>query len=268
MKIKKMATISVMTLIIFTISCSLSCSVYAEKTEEFHKTFELTSGSPVSVENTNGSITITAWDKDYVDVWAEKKTKRSSSELDDVEIVITQDDNLIIKTDYLKRNAKVSVTYKIKVPGNIPLKLIKTTNGSVTLEGTSGDVVVKSTNGQIKAHDTKGSIDAKTTNGSITLEDASEVISARTTNGSIDATFREMSSDINLTTTNGSILLRFPADLNADLEMKTTNGSIKANQIQILVDEMSKRYIKGKLGDGGNELNLRTTNGNIKLEKM
>ena len=248
--------------------CSSACTVGAETTEEFHKTLSPAAGTPLTVENTNGSITITAWDREDVDILAVKKTREGRDELDKVEIDISENGKLRIETEYLERNAKVSVNYTIKVPFTIPVELVSTTNGSLELEGTSGDTVAKTTNGSITVRDAGGSIESTTTNGNISVTDVSSIRRVTTTNGKIEVSFDKLVSDTEFTTTNGSVDVRFPAGMNADLELQTTNGSIRANGIKMLVDEISKRHLSGKLGSGGPKINVKTTNGSISLEEL
>ncbi|MFC1508254.1 DUF4097 domain-containing protein [Candidatus Omnitrophota bacterium] len=250
------------------IMCVTGCSVFAEEREEIHEQFSLKAGTPLSVQNINGSITISGWDNDYVDVLAVKKTKKGRDELDKVEVRMVQNGKLSIETEYLEKRSRVSVDYTIKVPDTVPVELAKSTNGSVKLNGTTGDTYAKSTNGRIEIREADGFIKAQTTNGNISVTETSGIKNVKTTNGSIDVSFSQFENDVDITTTNGSIDVRFPSDLDADIELKTTNGRIKANQIQILVDEISKKYVRGKLGNGGNKLNIKTTNGSISLEKM
>ena len=258
-----------LTVYLFVIIMSVAgCSVFAEEREEVHEQFTLKAGTPLSVQNTNGSITISGWDKDYVDVLAVKKTKKSRSELDKIEVRMVQNGKLSIETEYLENRVNASVEYTIKVPDTVPVELAKSTNGSVKLNGTTGNTYAKSTNGRIEIRNADGFIKAQTTNGSITITDTSGIKEAKTTNGSIDVSFSKFENDVDITTTNGSIDVKFPSNIDAYLELKTTNGRIKANQIQILVDEISKKYVRGKLGSGGNRLYIKTTNGSISLEKI
>jgi hypothetical protein len=240
----------------------------ARAQEEFHQTYELKSGSPLSVENTNGSISVTLWDKDYVDVYAVKKTTKDEDELKKVEIQVSKNDELRIKTHYIKKRAKVSVDYTIKVPKTIRVERTKTTNGQVELKGTYGDTYVKSTNGTLRIKDTDGFIEAYTTNGDINLTGATGIKSARTTNGSINVSFSKLAASVEITTTNGSINLSIPEDLDADIDLSTTNGSVKASGIRIMLDEISKHHITGKLGSGGKRLKAKTVNGAITINKL
>lgn len=247
---------------------SLHAEVFGGAQEEFHNTYTLKPGSALSVENTNGSVSVTGWDENYVDVYAIKKTNKDENELEKVEIQVSKNGNLSIETYYIEKRARVSVDYTIKAPKTIEVTYAKTTNGEVTLNGTYGDTYVKSTNGALRIENADGFIEAHTTNGNITLARSTGIKSARTTNGSIHATFLKLAGDVEIKTTNGSIKLTIPDDLDADVDLKTTNGSIKAKEIPIMLDEISKRRITGRIGSGGKRMKVKTTNGSITINRL
>jgi len=250
------------------LSCGSACTIGAETTEEFHKILTPAAGTPLTVENTNGSIMVTGWDRQEVDILAVKKTRSGRGELEKVQINITENGKIGIETEYLERNAKVSVNYTIKVPSTVQVELVKTTNGSIELEGTSGDTIANTTNGSVTIGDADGAIESTTTNGNVKIRDASSIKRAKTTNGNIEVSFGRLTSDTEFTTTNGSVDVRFPAGMNADLELQTTNGSIHANGIKMMLNEISRRHLSGTLGSGGTKINIRTTNGSISLKEM
>ena len=68
--------------------------------EEFHQTYPLADGGRVNLENINGSVRITAWDRNEVKVDA-VKTAYTRERLQEAKIEISANGNSIyIKTDY------------------------------------------------------------------------------------------------------------------------------------------------------------------------
>ena len=254
--------------VFFMFSCSSSCNLNAETREEFHETYTVDSDTPVSVQNVNGSIKVSTWNKDYVDVYAVKKTRHGQDDLDRVKIEVHTNGELRIETHRLEKRDHVSVEYTLKVPKNVPVKKLQSTNGSIELRGTAGDTDVLTTNGALKIEDTTGCIKAVTTNGHISIDGATGISKVRSTNGGIDVSFSGFTDDVDISTTNGSVSLTIPKNIDADIDMNTTNGKIKGNDLHITVDEISKKRIRGKLGSGGNELNVRTTNGGITIDTL
>ena len=271
------------------------------KTETFHETYKVKKNAPITIKNINGSVQITSWDKDYVDVVATKKTTKSENELEEVEIVVLEEDGLSIETKHLKKNPKVSVSYELSVPTNVVLKSIRSSNGSISIEsvgeiedvktsngsvtilkssgdiniitsnGTitvdniSGDVIARTSNGRIKASNIDGIVDAHTSNGSINLINVAAISRAKTSNGSIKAQILQVVSDLSLTTSNGSINVYLNPDLDADIKANTSNGRIKLHDVSVYASDISKSNLYGQIGDGGNLLKIRTSNASIHI---
>ncbi len=268
MRNMKLQYVIVTMLFLLVYSCGANCTLHAETREEFHKKYTVESGTPLSVKNVNGSINVSTWNKDYVDVFAVKKSRKGKDDLDKVEIRVSTDGRLNIEAHRLTKRDHVSVSFTIKVPGDVVVDKIRTTNGSVKLEGTTGDSYVTSTNGSIEVDNADGIIELRTTNGNIRLYDVTGVKCATSTNGSIKVSLNELENDVDITTTNGSIEVHIPRDIDADIDFRTTNGRIKAGGLKMRIDEISKKRINGEIGSGGNRLNVRTINGGITIHTL
>jgi DUF4097 and DUF4098 domain-containing protein YvlB len=68
-------------------------------------------------------------------------------------------------------------------------------------------------------------------------------------------------------TVNGGITLTLPGVFDAELVANTLNGSITADFPITVTGTVSPRRLRGRIGNGGHELNLSTVNGSIKLIK-
>lgn len=236
--------------------------------EEFHNTYKVESGTRLNLYNINGGINISKCDEDYVDVYALKKTRYGEKELEKVKIKVSINGDMVIRTRHLKKNARVSVDYEIKVPSNVTVNHINTSNGRIELEGTKGDSILTTSNGRITVKNVDGNVSARTSNGRINIIGTPGILKATTSNSSIKAEIPSIRQDIDFTTSNGSIDLYISADLDANIEMRTSNGKVSIHSIQILTSEMSKTYAKGKIGNGGNTINITTSNGKIDLYKL
>ena len=102
---------------IFFAILSIAILVYGiATTKEIRKTFEIDDNTGLIIDNINGSVKITGWDKDFVDVLISKKTSLGSETLDKVDIVMIQKNDITIETKHLNKNPKVSVSYELSVP--------------------------------------------------------------------------------------------------------------------------------------------------------
>jgi hypothetical protein len=258
-----------------------------EEREEFREIYAVDPGTKLEVHNANGEITVSTWDKNVVEVYALKKTRNGKNELKKVNIDVTTDNRITVRTQYLEKNARVSVEYTIHVPPNVEIERLETSNGEITLIGTKGDALLITSNGEINVQDVTGSIEAETSNGEITIEGSTGAVSAVTSNGEI--TIKRAKSIVEAVTSNGSIeaeILHIPDEgstietsngsirlylkdgLDADMRLTTSLGSVSVHDIDVLVSNQSKTYLKGKIGNGGSLIKATTSLGEIDVYKM
>lgn len=242
-----------------------------KKIEEFHKTLPLKAEGSFSLKNVNGSITISTWKEDKVEIRATKTTKHDPEKLKEVKIEIeSAPDSILVNTIYPKlRNIRVSVNYEVKVPAGANLGKIKSVNGDVTLSGPFGNVNASTTNGRIELEGASGKINLSTTNGSLEASGIRGILEAGTTNGSIFLGLDALEDEVKAKTVNGSITLRFQSGrIDADLEARTVNGKIQFNfPVTFKTIMKSKRSLEGQIGQGGVGISLKTVNGSIKITK-
>jgi len=108
-------------------------------------------------------------------------------------------------------------------------------------------------NGNIEVYEGGGSVHAHTTNGNVHLELAHL------------GTTRDEKGEATAETTNGSLLLAVPADLQANLEARCLNGNFSSELPLSLESSLHPREIHGKIGKGGAPIHLHTVNGGIRL---
>ncbi len=165
------------------------------------------------------------------------------------------------------RNNDVQVAFRVQVPASSNLAA-KTANGAVSVVGVTREVVANSTNGDVRV-DGGSAVTARTTNGSVSIRTGG-FASARSTNGSISAELTSLppgGGPMSFSTTNGAITLRLPANANAEVSASTTNGGIQSDLPVMLRGSATRNRLQGTIGSGGREIELRTTNGRIRLER-
>ncbi len=250
----------------------LSALFGKEESEEFSRVLPLKSGGTFSLKNVNGSITITTWKEDKVDIKALKTTKGDPDKLKEVKIEVEATTNSVsVNTIFPKwKNIRVSVNYEVKVPQGVNLRKVKSTNGSVYITGPVGHTNASSTNGRIELDGAKGTISLSSTNGRIEAVNIRGELDVDTTNGTIVLEMLSFEDTIKAKSTNGSITLRVGSleKVNADFNARTTNGSISLDlPVTLKSMKKSRRSLEGQIGQGGPEISLRTTNGSIKVTK-
>ncbi len=243
-----------------------------EKSEEFSKVLPLKSDGTFSIKNVNGSITVTTWKEEKVEIKALKTTKGDPEKLKQVKIEIeSTPDSVFVDTVYPRgRNIRVNVKYEVKVPEGVNLEDIRSVNGNVYVSGPIGNTNASTTNGKIRLDGASGALSLSTTNGRIEAVNVKGKLGARSTNGSIVLEVLSFEDSIEAKTVNGSITLRFGSleKIDADLRAKVVNGRISLDfPFTFQSIRKSKRSLEGKIGQGGPQISLRTVNGSIKITK-
>lgn len=237
--------------------------------EDFHKTFPLDKDGTFSLVNVNGPIVIKTWNRDEVDIQAEKSVRGRRENLDKIKIEIESGTHrIMVNTVFPKiRGFRGKVSYEIKVPEGLELEKIKTFNGNIKIFGPVTDVRATTTNGDISIREASGQLVFHTTNGNVNTEAVHGEINARSTNGSIYLEVDSVSDEITARTTNGGIFLTIDSkNIDADVEARTTNGRISIDfPVTIQSGQISKRRLDGRIGDGGPLISLKTTNGPVKI---
>ena len=117
MKKRAIIAIGILTVLILT-TISGCTSPIGWVTEAFDGAYNADANTVLEVKNINGDVEVDKWDGDKIDLHAVKKVKEDKEdELDDVEIVVTEQNNsVVIETVRHRLDVDVTVTMTIKVP--------------------------------------------------------------------------------------------------------------------------------------------------------
>jgi DUF4097 and DUF4098 domain-containing protein YvlB len=239
-------------------------------TDYFSGEYEADVNTVLKVSTINGQIEIYSWDGDVVSLNAVKKSTISQEELDYVEINVIESEDLIeIEAKYVgKRLTTPSVDMNIKVPENVTVDFVTTSNGGMQISGAKGDIIATTSNGAIIIENVDGYVSASTSNGRIELKGTTGVKDLKTSNGDISAEVYDFQENISLITSNGGINVYLNSSLDADVEMTTSNGHISIIDLSLDLTISEDKYKVGVLGEGGYILDVHTSNGNINLYKL
>jgi hypothetical protein len=220
-------------------------------TKDFSQNYPLQPGGTFELQNVNGPVEVQGWDRNEVEVHAVKTTKQRETDLERVSIEVDARPNAVSVTTRYPQNegVEVAVEYTIHVPHGARVEHIGTVNGTLRISGLENVEDLHTVNGDIEVFEAGGNIHAHTTNGNVHLELAHAPDKAGAT----------------AETTNGSLVLAVPADLEAELEARCLNGNFYS-ELPITVESSQRpREVHGKLGRGGAPIRLRTVNGGIRL---
>ena len=223
-----------------------------------------------------------------------------------VTVEVTKKDDLVrVLTQYPKRDsANVSVDYKVWVPDQAGVELksisgdvrvcplggkarvncisgdiellgaaaadIESVSGDLTIENIGGDAYLKTVSGDIAAKGISGSVDVGTVSGDVELLGitGAQKVSAESVSGSIAYSGGVTSGGrYAITSHSGRVRMTIPAGAAFDLEASSFSGGIDNDFELQTAGEVSRREIRGTVGEGGATVVLRTFSGRIALKR-
>ena len=243
-----------------------------EQAPPFDWSGALAQGKTIEVVGVNGDIDVAFSTDNRVHVHATRTARRSDPSSVRIEVVEHANGVTICAVYPTPSNSRrensceegggqmsvndndVEVDFTVRVPAGVRFAG-STVNGGVEVAGLRSDVEASTVNGDVRV-ETTGMAEASTVNGDIRAR-----VGATT-----------LARDMDFSTVNGSIELSAPAGLNADLEAATVNGEIESDfdvQGRQQSDHRGPRsWVRGTIGSGGEDLDLSTVNGAIRLRRI
>jgi DUF4097 and DUF4098 domain-containing protein YvlB len=229
----------------------------AQASDRWEKTYPVTAGARLEIENTNGAIQVSTHDAPSFEVVAHRTARamneqaaRELLERTRLEQSATADLVRLVtpRSQGFPKGQQVDVRYEVRVPASAAVTLT-TVNGRVEVAGVSGPVALETVNGGIEARAIRTLTKAETVNGSVSLD--LEGLPAPGTQ---------------IETVNGSVTVSLPSSASADVSVRTVNGGITVDGFaQVQDGERRRRHYDGKLNGGGAALRVETVNGGVTL---
>ncbi|MBI5215587.1 MAG: DUF4097 family beta strand repeat protein [Ignavibacteriae bacterium] len=236
------------------------------------------------VDNINGSIEVTGYDGDVVElVVHETITAESKRKIEEAKQKVRVDieeegDRILLFVDAPWRCEDGSTNYRgydyygyevecdfvLKVPRKVDIRLKTINDGTIKVTNVEGAFVVENVNGDVRLRDVSGSG------------------KARTVDGDVEVSFKKNpTEESSFKTINGEVTVRLQENLSAVLEFKTMNGEVYSDfdvqSLPLKSPTMKRRngmkvYRSGdsfsvRVGSGGPELSFDTLNGDIYVSK-
>jgi DUF4097 and DUF4098 domain-containing protein YvlB len=247
-------------------------------TDREEKRFTVTGAPDVTVGTFDGSIEVRPWDKPEVEVVIEKHG-RSKAATDAIEVHAEHDGNHVTVEARLagaeghgfhfgvSRSAKLIVS--LPRASNV---VAKSGDGGIDIERIDGRVQLRSGDGSIRAADIGGDLDVHTGDGSITVAGKLASLRAHSGDGSVRIHLTEGStpaSDWDISTGDGSVTLEIPDGFAAELDAHTGDGGISMHDVTLsnVTGRIGKQSVRGRLGNGGHTVRVRTGDGSITLKR-
>lgn len=213
------------------------------------------SGGPIAVDGKpNGGVSVKGWDQNQVLVRARVQTAApTAAEAEALGRQIrveTSGAKIFASGPENRRDYNWNVSYEVFVPRRADLSL-ETTNGGIAIADVNGRIDFNAMNGGVVLKRVGGTVRGSTMNGGLVIELAGE---------------RWDGDSLDVSTTNGGVILSVPENYSANLQTGTVNGGVSVD-FPITLQGRINKQIAVNLGSGGPMVKAMTTNGGVHLKR-
>lgn len=244
----------------------------------------------IRIHNANGKTRLVGEERSDIELLAHRNARAESSEaaqelLESIRVIHeTAGDVLEIEVDVPRKwNRRGYAHLELRVPRGVSAEIVaangrvgiehlrgsvraRSSNGSVDITDVVGDIEVATSNAKVCCSCTVGRLVARSSNGKIELEEHCGSVDASTSNGLIRASLESLGREgVHLATSNGRIVLDLPEKVDAEVDIRVDNGVIRNDRELCKASRERNGQLRGRLGNGGAMIKLRTSNGSVCL---
>lgn len=185
------------------------------------------------------------------------------------------------KTDIKTSNGNIESdaisgeTQLVTTSGDITVKrldgtvTVTSSNGNVNILAGGGARAVKTISGDVRLEGVDSAWDVKTSNGSITIKADQGSGDIQTTSGDIGLALEQLTGNLNIESSDGSVEIRLCGDNAFDFKAVTTNGDIDTFFDDALNFSKKGNSAQGTYGDnqGSRRIDIRTISGDVEVTR-
>jgi DUF4097 and DUF4098 domain-containing protein YvlB len=214
------------------------------------------SGGAISIDGKqNGGISVKGWDQNQILVRARVQAGAPSAaeaEALGKQVRIETSGSKIQATGpETRRDYHWDVSYEVFVPRRADLSL-ETHNGGIAIADVNGRIDFSALNGGVVLKRVGGAVKGSTTNGGLVIELSGD---------------RWDGESMDVSTTNGGVIMSVPENYSARVETGTVNGGVNTD-FPVTVQGRISKQLALNLGSGGAMVRAMTTNGGVHLKKL
>ena len=196
-------------------------------TKDFHSTYSLGPNGRVVVESFNGSVEVSTWDRDIVDVSGSTYgPSMEAAEAIQVSIDAHPDEISIRAVPPMGSRGNRGARFVLKVPQTAVLDRVVSSNGEIHTTGGVGPARLRTSNGAIRVEDLRGRLDVQTSNGRVEVAGLDGDAMLHTSNGPIRGD--RLRGSITAESSNGPVDLALEAIPSGGVRARTSNGDRKS----------------------------------------
>ena len=216
----------------------------------------LAPSGPISIDGRqNGGISVKGWDQNQILVRARVQTgaptAAEAQALGQQVRIETSGAKIHATGPESRRDYHWDVSYEVFVPRRADLSL-ETHNGGIAIADVNGRIDFTALNGGVVLKRVGGAVRGSTTNGGLVIQLSGD---------------RWDGDSMDVSTTNGGIIMSVPENYSARVETGTVNGSVNT-EFPVTVQGRITKQLALSLGSGGAMVRAMTTNGGVQLKKL
>jgi hypothetical protein len=214
------------------------------------------SGGTIAIDGRqNGGVSVKGWDQNQVLVRARVQTGAPTAEeaksLAGQIRIETSGAKIFASGPESRKYYHWDVSYEVFVPRRADLS-VETQNGGIVIADVNGRIDFTALNGGVVLKRVGGAVRGSTTNGGLVIELAGD---------------RWDGESLDVSTTNGGVIMSVPENYSAHLQTGTVNGSVSVD-FPVNVEGKLKKQVAFDLGSGGAMVKAMTTNGGVHLKRL
>lgn len=156
------------------------------------------------------------------------------------------------------------VSAEVVIAGLAAEAEVRSVSGDLTVSGHRGRLVAHTVSGDVNARDVAGTIEARSVSGDVTISAGRlDRFDLKTVSG--DATLDvdvDPSASVRVTSVSGDVAMRVPTGCGLDLDVTSMSGDVRAS-VPLADEERSRFRVRGRVGDGGAKVSVRSTSGDV-----
>lgn len=260
------------------------------------KRFTVKGEPELQLRTFDGSIRLRSWDRNEVLVEIERRGPDTETAKALVVESSQQGNKVTVEAQQPNRGGihlgsfrSPSVSLTVTAPRRMRLEA-RTGDGSIAADDLTGTIQVNTGDGSIRIRRVEGALTAHTGDGSIDVDEVTGRLEASSGDGSITVNGRleavdvhsgdgsvrvsaddgsTVKNDWSITTGDGSIAVQLPTNIDAELDAESNDGRVRANGFTGLATSQGddRGSVRGRLGNGGRTLRLRSGDGSISIDR-
>jgi hypothetical protein len=276
---------SIITLAVIALSVGLTAAARpgTPQSKDFKKTVELESGGSLTFSTDKGSVKISSWSQNQVEVVARidppeevsEDYGRRAVEGAQVEVlgggrsvtIRSNFEGVPYKDDFGSRSrALPNIHYEIRAPRNIKLN-VETDRSRAEINGFEGNISFNTDRTPVTATDLAGEIRIHMDRGELTLSKVRGAINVDTDRSDINLQGVRFEGDSRFDLDRGELDIRLADTQGLSLQTDISRRGDFSTDLQISMQNMRGKNFDGTINGGGPRLVFRTDRGRIRLRR-